>query len=59
MTARELQLKGMLYPLDKELWNAHINSKRITRLLNATLETEVPRRKELVQELFGEAGANA
>ena len=47
MTARELQLNGMLYPLDKELWNAHINSKRITRLLNATLETEVARRKEL------------
>ena len=59
MTARELQLNGMLYPLDKELWNAHINSKRITRLLNATLETEVARRKELVQELFAEAGSNA
>ena len=59
MTARELQLNGMLYPLDKELWNAHINSKRITRLLNATLETEVDKRKELVQELFAEAGRNA
>ena len=53
MTARELQLNGMLYPLDKELWNAHIHSKSITRQLNATLETEVDRRKELVQELFG------
>ena len=52
MTARELQLIGMLYPLDKELWNAHLNSKRITRLLNATLETEVARRKELVKELL-------
>ena len=59
MTARELQLKGMLYPLDKELWNAHLNSKRITRLLNATLETEVAKRKELVKELFAEAGENA
>ena len=59
MNARELQQNGMLYPLDKELWNAHINSKRITRLLNATLETEVARRKELVQELFAEAGSNA
>ena len=59
MTARELQLKGMLYPLDKELWNAHLNSKRITRQLNATLETEVTKRKELVKELFAEAGENA
>ena len=59
MTARELQLNGMLYPLDKALWNAHLNSKRITRLLNATLETEVAKRKELVQELFAEAGENA
>ena len=59
MTARELQINGYLYPLDEELWQAHINSKRITRLLNATLETEVDRRKELVRELFAEVGENA
>ena len=56
MTARELQQNGYLYPLDEELFNAHNNSKRITRLLNATLETERPRRSELAKELFAEAG---
>jgi len=56
MTERELQQKGYLYKLDEDLWQAHLNAKRITRLLNRTLETENPRRKELVQELFGHAG---
>jgi len=56
MTERELQQAGHLYMLNEELLAAHQNSKRITRLLNATLETEVARRKELVQELFAEAG---
>ena len=59
MIGRDLQLQGLLYPLDQELWNAYIHSKSITRQLNATLETEVARRKELVQELFAEAGENA
>lgn len=59
MTQRELQQNGLLYQLDAELLSAHQNSKRITRLLNNTLETEVPRRKELVQELFAEAGSNS
>ena len=56
MTARDLQLNGYLYPLDDELLQAHNNAKRITRLLNATLETERPRRSELAKELFAEAG---
>ena len=59
MTAYELQQAGCLYPLDDELLQAHNNSKRITRLLGATLETERDKRKELVQELFAEAGANS
>ena len=58
MTEKELQQAGKLYLLDNELRNAHYNSKRITRLLSATLETEVSRRKELVQELFGSAAAD-
>ena len=56
MTARELQKNGMLYRLDQDLLESHLNAKRITRELNATLETENPRRKELVQELFASAG---
>ena len=59
MTEKELQQAGKLYLLDNELRNTHYNSKRITRLLSATLETEVSRRKELVQELFGSAGEDA
>ena len=56
MTEKQLQQAGHIYKLDEELFAAHLNSKRLTRLLNATLETEVDRRKELTQELFGQAG---
>ena len=59
MTAREMQKNGLLYTLDEDLWASHINAKRITRELNATLETENPRRRELVQELFSAAGEGA
>lgn len=59
MTEKELQQAGKLYLLDDTLRNAHYNSKRITRLLSATLETEVSKRKELVQELFASAGEDA
>ena len=59
MTERELQQKGMLYGLEEELLALHNNSKRITRLLNSTLETERARRRELVQELFASAGEGA
>ena len=59
MTGRDLQLQGFLYPLDEELWQAHLHSKSITRQLNATLETEMAKRKALVQELFAGAGENA
>lgn len=59
MTERELQQKGMLYGLDEELLALHNNSKRITRLLNSTMETERARRRELVQELFASAGEGA
>ena len=56
MKARELQQAGYLYPLDEELLNAHNNAKRLTRLLNATLETERPKRSEIATELFAQAG---
>lgn len=59
MTEKELQQAGYLYKLDAALLAAHQNSKRITRLLNATLETEVARRRELVRELFAQAGEGA
>ena len=56
MTAREMQSAGMLYTLDDDLWQQHLKSKRIARALNATLETENDKRRELVQQLFGSAG---
>lgn len=56
MTNRELQQNGMLYCVDEQMMGYHNNSKRITRLLNSTLETERDRRMELVQELFASAG---
>ncbi len=56
MNEQQLQAAGHIYKLDETLWAAHLRSKRITRLLNATLESEIDRRKELVQELFAEAG---
>lgn len=59
MTSREMQLKGYLYPLDAELLNAHNNAKRITRQLNATLETLREERKALAKELFAFAGEDA
>ena len=56
MTPRELQRKGCLYPFDEELLQAHNHAKHITRLLNATLETQREERRQLVKELFAQAG---
>ena len=56
MNPHQLQLNGYLYPLDEELLNAHNNAKRLTRILNATLETEREKRSEIAKELFAEAG---
>ena len=39
MDGFELQKQGLLYGLDKGLRQTHLNSKRIVRLLNSTLET--------------------
>ena len=59
MTEKELQKSGRLYKPDAALWAAHIHAKHLTRLLNATLETERPRRQELAKELFASAGEGA
>ena len=56
MNEQQLQAEGYLYKLDKTLFAAHLNAKRITRLLNATEEHAIEKRKALVQELFAEAG---
>ena len=59
MTSRELQQKGLLYPLDQELLDAHNHAKSITRELNATLETQREERKALAKKLFASAGDGA
>ena len=59
MTERQLQQARMLYKLDSDLMAAHLNAKRITRLLNGTPDDQIGRKKELVQELFGYAGKDA
>lgn len=59
MTSRELQQEGLLYPLDRELLDAHNHAKSITRELNATLETQREERKALAKKLFAYAGDGA
>ena len=59
MTERQLQQSGHIYKLDEELFAAHLNSKRITRLLNDSHGHEVALRKALVKELFAYAGEDA
>ena len=59
MTSREMQQQGYLYPLDKELLDAHNRAKSITRRLNATLETQREERSALAKELFASAGEGA
>ena len=56
MTSKEMQQRGYMYSLDQELLDAHNNAKRLTRILNATLETEREERKRLAKALFGAAG---
>jgi len=56
MTETQLQQAGYLYKLDETLYAAHLNAKRLTRLLNGTTELEVDRRRELAKELFGTTG---
>ena len=57
MTDRERMLQGKLYRVeDPVLRKEHMNAKRLTRLLNETLETEWDRRRELVKEIFASAG---
>ena len=56
MTETQLQQAGYLYKLDETLRAAHLNAKRLTRLLNQTTELENDRRQELAKELFGTTG---
>lgn len=57
-TEREKMLAGELYrSADPELVAARQRARRLTRLYNATAESEPDRRIELLRELFGRTGA--
>jgi maltose O-acetyltransferase len=59
ITEKEKMLNGEMYnPADPELVKGRENARRLTRLYNQTLETEVEKRIELLKELFGTTGDN-
>lgn len=60
MTEREKMLAGLAYRAsDPELSEARTNCRRLTRLFNTSAETEVERRRQILDELFGALGPNA
>lgn len=58
-TEKEKMLAGELYlAADAELIKGRENARRLTRLFNETLETELSERTTLLKELFGSVGKN-
>ncbi len=56
---KEKMLNGELYnAADTELAKERLNARRLTRLYNQTLETEIDKRTELLKQLFGSTGTN-
>ncbi|WP_277586139.1 sugar O-acetyltransferase [Psychrobacillus antarcticus] len=56
-TEKEKMLNGELYnPADPELLEGRLNARRLTRLYNATIETDDDQRMNLVKELLGSTG---
>lgn len=54
---KEKMLRGELYlSADPELYQERQKARRLTRLFNETLETDVNQRTELLKELFGSTG---
>lgn len=51
MTNGEMYLSG-----DETLVNERINARRLMRIYNNTIETEMEKRKEILEELLGEVG---
>jgi maltose O-acetyltransferase len=58
-TEKEKMLNGELYnAADPELIKERENARRLTRLYNQTLETEISKRTEILKKLFGSTGEN-
>lgn len=56
-TEREKMVNGEFYNAgDDELVKDRLHARKLTRLFNQTLETEVPKRTEILKELFGSTG---
>ena len=56
---KEKMLNGELYDAaDPVLVEERIKARKITRLFNETLDTEVNKRSQLLKELFGSTGEN-
>src|SRR4051794_19233234 len=50
-------LAGELYnPADPELFQGRLNARRLTRLYNQTIETDLEHRTAILKELFGSTG---
>lgn len=60
MTEFERMLQGKLFlASDPSVQQKHRNAKRLCRVLNETTETQLERRRELMQELFACVGEGA
>lgn len=57
LTEREKMIQGKFYdPKDAELVDRRIHARRLARIFNTTLETEMNRRTETLKEWFGSTG---
>ncbi|SES17804.1 maltose O-acetyltransferase [Gracilibacillus ureilyticus] len=56
-TEKEIMLAGEMYnPADPQLMGERENARRLVRLYNQTLETEIDKRTEMLKELLGSTG---
>ncbi|WP_249310542.1 sugar O-acetyltransferase [Bacillus sp. FJAT-49736] len=59
MTEKEKMLQGEMYiAADPELINERENARRLTRMYNQTLESDIAGREKLLKKLFGTVGKN-
>ena len=54
MREKEKMLQGLPYdPSDEELKNGRLRARKLTRLFNNTIETELDERKKILKDLLG------
>ena len=53
MREKEKMMQGLPYdPSDEELTNGRLKARKLTRLFNNTIETELDERKKILKELL-------